>query len=413
MSHVSKMSGIDKFWTFFLVLLVISIPTSKAGMNAASLILGIATLFYLPLRLNSCSGMLKTTFIVCCSCFFIGVIGPIFVNYNTQDIQTFTQKNVYLLVIPIAAYLMSRTPDIKLYAYAFIAASVVSAMFSLTKLNSQEWISASRVTGFLDFSRHNNSLLLAMAFCFAFIKPSKIKSYMWLVPVLVFIGSIIISGTRGGWLAMGALLVAAIALYHRYLIVPSILMVALGLLSISYLNPNYMNTLQHRVTSIVDTKNDPSNNERLTTWFSGIEYLSHNASDNKAHFLFGSGMISTNQIYRDYMGTLPPEKLKTFTGVNGIGGGTDFHNGAIDVLAKSGVIFFVLICGVFLRFLGSCIMNWDQNSFSTRAFLLYSVGFLVALPFYSLLQDYSVLTLSFIIPLVLSERISKETINES
>ncbi|WP_234494991.1 O-antigen ligase family protein [Vibrio maritimus] len=412
MNQVSKMSNIDKVWAFFLFLLVISIPTSKAGMNAASLILGLGTLTYLPLQLKSESQTLRTTFIVCCVCFLAGLIGPIIVNTNAQDIQSFLQKNVYLLVIPIAVYLFGKTTNTKPYIYGFVLACVVAAISSFTKFGTEVWLVHSRATGLLDFSRHINSLLLGIAFCIALIDKKSPKSFGWLLPILVLLFSILISGTRGGWLATGAMFVVAMVLYHRYLLVPSILVGVVAIFSLSQFNPGYYDTLKARVASITETKTDHSNSVRLTIWRSGVEYLGHNVSDNKVNLLVGSGMVSTDQIYRDYMDTLPPEKFETFIVEGGIGGGTDFHNGPIDVIAKSGIIFFALISAAFLSCTSRFFIDRNENSPSTRAFLIYGTGFLITLPFYSLLQDYSVLTLSFIIPLALSDRIKKETTNE-
>ncbi|WP_394153150.1 O-antigen ligase family protein [Vibrio maritimus] len=412
MNQVSKMSNIDKVWAFFLFLLVISIPTSKAGMNAASLILGLGTLTYLPLKLKSESQTLRTTFIVCCICFFVGLIGPVLVNNNLEDIKSFAQKNIYLLVIPIATYLFSKSSNSKVYAYAFVLACVAAAISSLTKLGSNTWIDFSRVTGFLDFSRHINSLLLGIALCVAFIDRRVLKSFTWLIPLMVLLSSIVISGTRGGWVAVVVMFTIAIILYHRFLLVPSILMTIVTLFAIHHFYPSYVDTLQHRVMSITDTKNDPSNSVRLTIWRSGVEYLSHNASDNKINLVVGSGMISTDHVYRDYMNTLPREQRESFYAEGGIVGGTDFHNGPIDVISKSGLLFFTLIFGAFVYFAGRSIRNRNDCDFANRAFLVYGTGFLILLPFYSLLQDYSVLTLSFIIPLALSDRIKKETTNE-
>ena len=398
-----KHATIDKLITCLFFLLVISIPTSKAGMNLFSSLLAIAALFYLPFKFNSSHIIIKNTFFFCIACFLIGLIGPIFINLNISDILTYVQKNIFLLVIPIAAHELINKDRHKLYMTWFIFACLVASFVNFWKISHIDFSGVIRAPGLLDYSRHNNALLLGMSFCIALITPKNKKTFLWLVPTIVFVISIIVSGTRGGWVGAIAVIILSIIAYHRYLIIPSMMVVSLAALAASYFLPNIYDNFESRAVSIVDIKNDHSNNERINTWRSGIEYIQYVASEHPKNLLFGSGMNSTDSLYRTYMNSLDNDKLKTFL-INGhITGGTDFHNGIIDVVIKSGFVFFITLTYGFLSIYSRAIKNNSKHYLFSHSFIIYGLGFIVTLPFYSLIQDYSIFTMSLIIPLSLSE----------
>lgn len=392
------------------ILYSISAVISKAGMNIFGALLAVSCFLIAMIEWKKMHSTMKIIFFIGISSYLFFFMTSTVVAPTTQDINSFWQKNIFLLIIPTLSYVLSNRSNRRSVSLSFVFTCLISALFSIYKFSIiGEFDLNYRAIGFTGYTTHLNALLLGLCIAFGYLsKNNSTKLNVFLA--LTFIASvvsIIISGTRGVWVAMILIMLFFLFRYNRKLLPSFLLILVASSALLHYTFPGQSNALQYRITNIVNT-DETSNSERLSMWKGGLDYLTHTASSDPKIFLFGNGMNSSDKNYKSYIYSLPEAQQKTYMVNGSLHGGSDFHNAYIDLSVKSGFIYMLVI--VFVIF-GSFLYSANKNETNDRTYQIsacYLVGFFVMSPFYSMFQDYSiyatVLGLAFILGKTMEER---------
>ncbi|SJN57265.1 O-Antigen ligase [Vibrio ruber DSM 16370] len=385
---------------FSLFLFSFSIGTSKAGINISIVLLFITFLTKIVSTLSSISNKEKTLIYICYGAYITEAAISLYLH-TFNDFFRFLEKNAFLLILPILAILFH---DIRIRKHAiifFISGVTISALYSIYNfVFVYDYALSARALGLIEYSRHVNVLILL--FC---LMITSIKYKMYIIPAsivtLITIASVIISGTRGGWIAFFTTsIIFFLFHYKKYIIHALIISVVLELISFNA-NLSFSNYIIDRIYSISDI-DETSNSIRLTIWRNGIEFLIHTADSKPLDFLFGSGMLSSSKNYINYINSLPENVKQSYLMNGNLYGSTDFHNSLIDIFIKSGAIYSIVIISIIIYILKTCWSVKNRNHMKD-SICLYSIGLISIMPFYSLLQDYSIYTIIFALALAISE----------
>lgn len=213
--------------------------------------------------------------------------------------------------------------------------------------------SSGRMPSFTNVIRWGSLLQILSSFSFIKLlgKKSLTKNVLYFFTILLFLGNILINGTRAGMLGIfGAylfLLISLLLMFRmkviRYL-VPLILMVSLFISYLGYKNPG----LKERVLSITSTTN-PSNRIRLDFYKIGWDILKENP-------LTGHGSKKSKEVFKEFINKQSTEyKEKYYNNSILLRGGTPFENNYINLAIENGIIYvfytnFVLLL-IFIKIL--------------------------------------------------------------
>ncbi|MBA5762816.1 O-antigen ligase family protein [Vibrio sp. 404] len=403
-------------WLYFFLVFVVSLVTSKAGMNILGPILALCSISTFVIYWKEIPSIAKIIFISCVSLYSIGLTGA-YLTDASSDLSRFSQKNIFLLFLPFISLILSKKANREISSYLFIAACTISSIASIYNLVVvNDFNTSIRVHGFLEFSRHINALMLGVAFITLLLNQglgNRLQKNILLLSLVLSVISLMLSGTRGGWLAFALMFTFISIIYLRRYIPHLILTVFIIAVGLNQLFPIQSEAIYQRILSISNTTTNTSNTARIKMWRGGIEYLTFQKEHDTTKFLFGSGMVSSDANYHGFINSLSKEDASPFVNGDEINGGSDFHNAAIDLTIKSGVIYSALLFfGVMTIFSLSFKNNIRENDPVISSVNAYFIALFTLMPFYSLLQDYSALTITFSFSLILG-KIIEVSQNES
>lgn len=400
---------LHKYISGLLLLLVVATVTSKTGMNLLTPILIIYSLFFYFRNKNSLPPVVNTLFISSFSIYALGTIGSYFGHMDINDLVEFARKNSFLLILPLLAVFLSNQKNRDIACYSFLSACTLSALYGIYIFSVINNFNINiRVNGFLEYSRHTNVMLLGIAIGLSYLTTSlnkKAKGIL-ILSTLLLILSMIISGTRAGYICLAIMLpTIVIVQYRRY--IPYIMIVTIALIvSTSFLFPKQANHVVERVISIVNTKTDSSNTARIGMWKGAISYLELQTKNDLSKFVFGSGMINSELSYSNYILQLSNKERAPYEASNGEWyGGSDFHNSILDLTFKSGIAYSVIFSIGLLAIFSLSLKAKYREDPSIRCSLYYLIGLFLLIQFYTMFQDYSMIATSVALALILGRYI--------
>ena len=379
-------------------------------MNLLSPILTIYSLFFYFSHKKSLPPVISTLFITCFSIYALGTIGSYFGHTDINDVIEFARKNTFLLILPLLAAFLSNKKNRDIACYSFLAACSASALYGIYVFSAINDFNISiRVNGFLEYSRHTNVMLCGIAIGLSYLTVQalnkKAKAAI-VTSILLCLLSMVISGTRAGYLCLAIMIPVVLCVqYRRYIPHAGVSFTVLFLL-LSVTFPQQVQHVTSRITSIGDTEKHISNMARITMWKGGIAYIESQSENSFSKFLFGSGMENSEASYHNYLDTLTKVEKKAYQGVDGrFYGGSDFHNSPLDLTIKSGVIYSIIfIIGLIIISFFSLKKDYQSDP-STRAIFYYLVAFYPLVMFYTMFQDYSMIATSVALALILGRYI--------
>ncbi|PKF80193.1 hypothetical protein CW749_07715 [Vibrio sp. vnigr-6D03] len=387
-----------------LTLLMLSLPTSKAGMNIFSALLALGGFGYAIFNVKTLTKLEKFAFLFCIATYSIGGIASYALHASELDFAYYMQKNSFWLLIPVFILILKHEQLKNLACIAFILAATIAGIESLYDAYLANFDVYARSTGFLGHSRHANSMLLSIGLSLIYLNKKEtgtaIKSLLWGC-IIIAILSLLVSGSRGAWLGGGAMLLYVIIRFHKALIKPGIILAILVAVIASISFPDKVERYVERAKSIVHL--ELSGLARLTMWRGGLEYMGHQVSDSPITLIAGSGMYSAKEKYLSYVDALQPEEREHLLTDGGVFGGSDFHNSILDVFVKSGVLYATLFFGAWAFVISKAMKGTNQDIFACRYVIAYFVGLFVIYQFYTIAQDYATYATAFAVSLLLSE----------
>ncbi|EOD81719.1 hypothetical protein D515_01625 [Grimontia indica] len=393
----------------FFFLFAMSISTSKAGMNVSASMLAIISVFVFLFNIKKIhkSRHIKNIFNLSLFIYFAFAFSSFF-HPNSIDLKEYLYKNLYLLVIPIATFFLAFSDIRKKAIILFVISSFASALYSIYNfVTVAEFNVMVRTSGFLSSDRHLNAVIFSSCICLHYLFKDSLSNRLKILAVfmlLTFLISLIVSSTRGGWLAGTVSISFLILRFHRRF-VPHVTIIFFFLtILFSFFGGGVYKEVSNRFSSITNISTDYSNTSRINMWKGGMNYLLYLTETQPTTMIFGGGMNSSASNYFQYLEQLPEQQRLSY-GVDGERlGGTDFHMTFIDMSVKSGVLFTLIILSLFTIISIRAVFSKGGDDFVifTSAYLL---GVFLWLPFYSIMQGYSAYIFTFAIAIVLSESV--------
>lgn len=381
-----------------MLFFIASIPTSKAVMNLFSAFSLFMLIGYMVRhKYDVYRGFFVSFFLA--YLFFAGM--AFLFHESIEDLSLFLIKNSFLVVIPVLSIFFVDDDNLDRALGVFVLFCFISAAKSIYDYVSVGGGSI-RVTGFLDYSRHLNALLLGYCIAITYVFRERKHVFFMTLVLLTITVSVIASGTRGAWLAFFMTVVFMTLCYFRSLMPKLILLIALVIIGFLVIQPDAISYFFHRIQSISNIETDGSNMSRISMWNGGYLYLLHVLEHAPNKFFFGSGMHSAAKEYFSFLDSLPSPLQDSFKLDGSYLGGTDFHSAILDLSIKSGVIYSVSILVSLVSILFFCLFGKFKGSNSAIIVSSYFVGLFTMIPFYSLLQDYSAFTVAFAVSMIIS-----------
>lgn len=401
---------IHKYIHGLLLALIMATIVSKTGMNLLAPILTIYSLVFYFSNKSHLPPVVNTLFISCFSIYGLGTIGSYLGHTDISDVTEFARKNTFLLILPLLSAFLSNKKNRDVTCYSFLVACSASALYGIYLFSVINNFNINiRVNGFLEYSRHTNVMLCGIAIGLSYLTVQTLKKKakaLIITAILLCILSMVISGTRAGYLCLAIMLPVVLCTQYRRYIPHAIAFSAISLILASAIFPQQVQHVTNRITSIGDTEKNISNMARITMWKGGIAYIEDQSESNLSKFLFGSGMENSEASYHSYLHELSEAEKKPYQGVDGrFYGGSDFHNSYLDLTIKSGVIYSVIfITGLIVISVLSLKKDYQSDP-ASRAVFYYLVAFYPLVVFYTMFQDYSMIATTVALALILGRYI--------
>ncbi|MCG9626013.1 O-antigen ligase family protein [Vibrio mediterranei] len=411
-----KNKAASKANIFFLIGLSISIPASKAGMNAF-LYLYVLSSFVL-LRANAID-LSKNQWLLLKSSlgvFLIGTILAFFSKGADNDIVVYIQKYFYLLV-PIALVIttLENKKALKWSLASFLLSILVCLLIDFYQyafIYNFFRDEPGRLWGQIGYSRWPVVLVTAISIFLLMelnAKDLRVKLLMILLAAFSFFG-IILSGTKGGIVATAILGIFYIAIKMRknWWIAP-----VMGALLVILVNSAFFqSTIASRLVV------NESITLRILMIDTGLELTESNIKNDVPYFLFGGGIDKPEVPFQKALDKLPSKTLEKLTYQDLQWGHTDLHNSYLDQLLKNGFLFslcfyaFVIFIAIqayqalstINRYKGLPTLFWG----TLASYAIFNC-------FYSNFSDYAVYSQIYFIALAISLPIAlcDETVNRT
>lgn len=402
---IKPVNNLNVLLIILCCLLSLSAITSKAGMNLFSFLVSLSTL-YIALKSIQASQFrnIKVILLVSIAIYFSFTITTMAISSNSDDILSYMHRHLYILCIPCLVYVSMFKKSRKSLILAFIVGALISSTYSVYQWSFvNEFNFNIRVTGFLtDFGRHPTGMLLAICMIAPLLSLKNnnlLSTLMISILLLIIMLSIIISGSRGAWLATLMSIFLITIKYYKKHIWKIISIAVISILFISQSFPEQSNKVYQRALSITDTSSNESNTARITMWKGGLDFYTSGGITNQ---LLGFGRNSTEEKYEEYVLSHDKNERAKFYSNGILFGPTDFHNSFLDMLIRHGLIFTIVVIAIYFYIIYIALKTPNYYMYSSGSFL---IGMLFMLPFYSLFQDYTVYIIIIPISIILSEKI--------
>lgn len=239
---------------------------------------------------------------------------------------------------------------------------------------------------------------------------SKLTRSVFAATALAAVIFMLLSGSRGPTLAIGAAVFLYLMLAHRRILLVALLVGLLMYWPTKTIWPDHINQIESRIASIGQTTTDESNWIRLHLWRLSIAQDQQKWADDPWVFLFGSGPENHIHEIRAFFNTtttLTPEekeRLESFDYPS-----NDVHNMYLDSVAKMGVVWTI---GVTLYLIGLMISAWRKRkrtaNLSASATLVIATFLIIGI-FYDAMLHFNAIFMAYFASLALSARQPDQT----
>ena len=343
----SKIDKVEKYLFYFLCVVAISLPLSKAVTNiflSLSLATFFVRIFYKRDDIAKIFHDYKNIFAV-----IIFLLAAVFISALTSDavlhgVKRFLERYVahIAIILPVVFLMHDRKKILQLAGLLIFGAflsNLTVIIQAVPHISESSWRFGGVLSGMIQGS------LLAMflpiyILLFLHLKERRLKIFFALASAFGFF-ALLLTGTRGAWIA-AVILIPLVLLIHaeRKLKKLGAILVALSLVGgIFVLTP----ALSSRVATITDLKMQ-SNSERLLMWQSAWEMF-------KDHPIFGVGYGSYKVAYQTkYIS--PDAKERTLEHA---------HSNFFQMLGECGIVGFSAFILMWIYFSYLCLRGWIKT----------------------------------------------------
>ncbi|ELR63995.1 putative O antigen ligase [Photobacterium marinum] len=352
-----------------LGLLGLSLLTSKAGINIFSIALLLLFIIKLVVKAQY-REELKTDSLgkLCLAVYIIGVLSTVIYPGTLEDTIYFARKGVFLLLIPILIKLNTNKINRMISVGSVMVGLVIAVANSYLKLAAigiANW-DGQRIDSFWDVGRWGEALTYCVVFIIPLIfngKNGVKQKIAYALITLMAISAILLSGSRA---AIGSVIVISlltVLIFQKKYLIHLLLIISLGMLSLSFIYPKQVHAISSRITSITDT-NELSNMSRISMWNHGLKFAHQKLNNQFIAFMFGSGPLNFPKDYSLYLESSGQDALAT--GHSQLHYSvTDSHNAFIDTFTKYGMVFFIGLMSLFIVWLK--VIYQSPNTYSTSS----------------------------------------------
>lgn len=390
-----------------VALLFFSLFTSKAGIYIATSLLIIYGI-YLCAQSETWRAFFNQHRVVKLSftLYAIGLICSLTQGANAENLALFARKGSFLLVFPFTYFLLKQSSQLRKVAIGSLLLGAVTAFFhSGQKVIALEpnLLFNTRITSLWDIGRWGEVLTYLSVLLLPTIHYTKQNFLRFLLISLLVITLtfLLLSGSRGPLLAtfITVFLFAALRNWKLLLITScSIIIFSLLLFEI---NPDAINGIAQRISSMTNITSDFSNISRLVMWKEGIQFSLYNAEVAPLQFIFGSGVNNLSDtfiLYLEQNGKLDNILLNTGNQFSF----SDHHNAFIDNLNKMGAIYSIMYIVFITALIKSAWLQRKENPLSCDCTLALLSAFIIIGIFYSNALEFQTIVLFSLLALSFS-----------
>ncbi|PTW02246.1 O-antigen ligase [Halanaerobium saccharolyticum] len=314
---------VDKLGFWIIIFLTFSANISVAGVNLSVGLLFILLFIHLFQKRIDIKAIYKESKEVINAIlifFAVLVLSIVFSDYYKLGLDYLDKILRYLIIYFSIIHFIKKKDQLNKIFISLSLSILISSLFSIYQYFI---LNLRRPAGFLSTLTNESVLLMVLSIMVMLIYRTENKArYYYIFVSLISVLSLIVSNTRGAWIAL------IIGLLFFAFFVDKKMLVALFIISIVIivLFPSF----KARFNSIFDLNNS-SNNERILMWRSAFEMW-------KDRPIFGHGIGSFEKLY--------PEKY--ILDIARVKGRMYAHSNIFDLLAETGI--FGLISYLYLFF---------------------------------------------------------------
>ena len=343
----SKIDKVEKYLFYFLCVVAISLPLSKAVANiflSLSLVTFFVRIFYKRDDISKIFNDYKNIFAV-----IIFLLAAVFISALTSEAVLYGVKRFlerYILhmavILPVVFLMHDRKKILQLTGLLIFGAflsNLTVIIQALPNLSNEVWKFGGILSGMIQGS------LLAMflpiyILLFLHLKERRLKIF-FAVASTVGLFALMLTGTRGAWLAAVLLIPLVVLIYaEKKLKKLGTILVALSLVGGIFL---FTPALSNRVATITDLKMQ-SNSERLLMWQSAWQMFKDNP-------IFGVGYGSYKVAYQTkYIS--PDARERTLEHA---------HSNFFQMLGECGIVGFTAFILMWIYFSYICLRGWIKS----------------------------------------------------
>ncbi|MFA0088586.1 O-antigen ligase family protein [Vibrio sp. 10N.261.51.F12] len=393
---------------FLLIGLSISIPASKAGMNAflyLYVISSFSLLAFSDIKLSKPLSMLMKSSV---AVFGIGAVLAIVSKGSFYDVAVYIQKYSYLLLpTALVVSVVSFPKSLKWSIVAFLS-SIVTCIFIDLYLFAfvydffDEGII--RLWGRIGYSRWPAVLITGITITLLFLFNQK-KRLTWaygLCFILISIFALILAGSKGGIVALAFVISGflLVVLSKSKKVAVALVFLLVFTLTTDFFQDNIAN---RGLTS--SSLQSESIVARTTMIETAIELTKINLTHNMSYFLFGSGLDKPEVSFQQTLDELPQAVSENLIYQGRHWGYTDLHNSYLDQLFKNGLIFSLLFYWLLYLMVRTGFSATQKVTQYQSLGIMYTstiISFIIFNAFYSNFSDYAVYSQIYFIALALA-----------
>lgn len=328
-----QVSLLEKIMYFLLLFLTLSILTSKAGINIAviaSNLVFILIILKQPFYIKTNSAIGKAI----CTFFFVSTMLCLFSKNVSNSLVGVGYWMFAFLPFYTTLYTMKKRDFTDWLPILITLSTIVGSAVTIWQgLHGNH-----RAPGFLGIMDLAGILGLVIPFLliqfFEVVEKSQFKKWILGISLLMAFFALIYNGTRGVWVSTAfttGIYIAFSIRKNKQLRSMALIFLIIIILFLA-INPN---TFQ-RISTIVDTRNDLSNAQRITMWiYAWSNFLEHpiiGVGWRTLHFNIDNNVL---------------------TPINDFSGNNHVHNNLLQFLAEGGIIGLVAFLGLFATILNT------------------------------------------------------------
>ncbi len=390
---------IDRGLIFLLGIFSLSLPISKAGINASAGLFIFLSLFKFLFNIEEMKQIYKKNknILNFSLLIFIGSLINLLSPGGIESAKTFFFKSLYFAMIPGIISILSKKNK-KIFAGFFFSSLFIGIVKSyLVFFNEfhgiyKSWI---RVHSFYDVGRWSIILLFAMSLLLPLLfgEKNKSKKIMNLLFLTMATISLILSNSRGPWISLVITCLFYFIVYERKKIKYMVLILAL--LTMLMGTNNKYSQWKDRVISIGNI-NESSNKGRLVMWREAGFFVLNNFQNTL--ILTGTGVNNYESIYIEYL--KENNKMDLLLQEANQFSFSDNHNIYFDLINQMGILYFLLYSHMFFKLCKEVYeKSKETKNIKYRCITILLFSFFSSGVFYGHIFSYEMFTLFFFISL--------------